>query len=277
MEKIAVISDIHGNLEALKLVIKDIKSRNIDRIFCLGDIIAKGTHSSECISLIRENCEVVIQGNCDRYFTEKHDLDKVDPVEKQRIIWNNSMISEDDKEDLRNLPFSYELYISGSLIRLFHATPISDAKVILNLDSVQDKIAMFDASEKTISNNVADIVIYGHIHHQYMDKLYNKTIINTGSVGNSFDVIRDSKKDSSVLETTNAHYLIIEGDINSKQYGSSLSFGFRRVPYDIKKELEDINLNPEQDNYKFEIEQGKYRDIKKVKKILKLKGIDIIK
>ena len=40
--KIAIISDIHGNLEALKSVLNDIKNRNIDKIYCLGDIIAKG-------------------------------------------------------------------------------------------------------------------------------------------------------------------------------------------------------------------------------------------
>ncbi len=75
MDKIAVISDIHGNLEALKTVLKDIKKRNIKRIFCLGDIIAKGTHPHECIKLIKERCEVVIQGNCDEYFTRDFSLD----------------------------------------------------------------------------------------------------------------------------------------------------------------------------------------------------------
>ena len=49
--KIAVISDIHGNLEAMNRVLEDIKKRNIDKIFCLGDIILKGTHMKECLSV----------------------------------------------------------------------------------------------------------------------------------------------------------------------------------------------------------------------------------
>ena len=53
MTKIAIISDIHGNLEALETVLSDIKKRNIDRIICLGDILAKGRHFSECIKLVR--------------------------------------------------------------------------------------------------------------------------------------------------------------------------------------------------------------------------------
>ena len=51
MERIAVISDIHGNLEALNTVLDDIKKRDIDRIICLGDILAKGRHFSECIKI----------------------------------------------------------------------------------------------------------------------------------------------------------------------------------------------------------------------------------
>ena len=70
-DRIAIILDIHGNLEALKTVLSDIKKREIDHIYCLGDIIAKGTHSHECIKLIQENCEVVVQGNCDFFFTKE--------------------------------------------------------------------------------------------------------------------------------------------------------------------------------------------------------------
>ena len=47
--KIAIISDIHGNLEALKATLTDIEKRKVDKIICLGDIIAKGVHPKECI------------------------------------------------------------------------------------------------------------------------------------------------------------------------------------------------------------------------------------
>ena len=58
MNRIAIISDIHGNLEALKSVLNDIKKRDIDKIYCLGDIIAKGSHQQECVDLIRNSCEI---------------------------------------------------------------------------------------------------------------------------------------------------------------------------------------------------------------------------
>ena len=265
--KIAIISDIHGNLEALKSTIEDIKKRNVDKIICLGDIIAKGVHPKECIDIIRKECEIVIQGNCDKHFATIHDNETELPEqERKRIKWNQSLISEEDRKYLLDLPYCHEFYMSGSLVRLFHATPKVNNKAILNVDSIDTKYDMFLPSDNTISDNVADVVIYGHIHHPYMDKIYNKTLINVGSVGNSFDVIRNDEKDSSVLETTKAFYLIIEGEYGSKKYNSEISFQFVKVPYDIEKE-----------NYSFELKEGKYRDMTKINENFKNLGIDVDK
>ena len=122
--KIAIISDIHANLEALKSTLEDIKKRKVDKIICLGDIIAKGVHPKECIELIKENCDIVLRGNCDRYFSEEHnDINELSEEEVKRINWNQSMLNDEERKYLLNLPFSYEFYMSGSLVRLFHATP----------------------------------------------------------------------------------------------------------------------------------------------------------
>ena len=205
--KIAIISDIHGNLEALKATLNDIEKRKVDKIICLGDTIAKGIHPKKCIELIRKNCEIVLQGNCDFYFSSEHDnINEMPEQEQKRIKWNQSLISKEDREYLLNLPFCYEFYMSGSLVRLFHATPVANNIAILNVDSIETKYQMFLPSKNTVSQNIADVVIYGHIHHPYMDKIYNKTIINVGSVGNSFDAIRNKNKDSNALETTKSNY-----------------------------------------------------------------------
>ena len=276
--KIAIISDIHGNLEALKATLKDIEKRNVDRIICLGDTIAKGIHPKECLDLIKEKCEIVLQGNCDAHFSMEHEhIDKMPEQEQKRIKWNQLLINKEDKEYLLNLPFCYEFYMSGSLVRLFHATPTVNNKAILNVDSIETKYQMFLPSKNTVSQMKADVVIYGHIHHPYMDKIYNKTLINVGSVGNSFDVIRNKNKDSNVLETTKSNYLIIEGEYNSKEYNSDIAFQFVKVPYDIERELKGENLNIESDNYRFELKEGKYRDMSRINENFKRLGIDVEK
>lgn len=274
--KIAIISDIHGNLEALKATLQDIKRRNVDKIICLGDIIAKGIHPKECIELIKEHCEIVLRGNNDRYFSTEHkNIEQLSEEEQKRIKWNQSMIDKEDREYLLNLPHSYEFYMSGSLVRLFHATPEVDDKAIINLDNIETKLKMFYPSKNTQTQEIADVVIYGHIHHSYMDKLYNKTIINVGSVGNSYDVIRRPQKDSNILETTKSNYLIVEGEYDSKNYNSDISFQFIKVLYDIDKELKDENKNIEKENYRFELKNGMYRNMAKINEEFKKLGIDI--
>lgn len=266
--RIAVISDIHANLEALKTCLADIKKRNIDKIFCLGDIVEKGCHAEECVKLVRENCDVVVQGNCDVDLdTSVHQVSKHNisvELMHARVNWLNSLLSEESKEYLLNLPVSYEFYMSGSLIRMFHAHPEKKTGVIINEDTYETKYKMFEPSENTVSQEVADIVIYGHLHAPFMNKMYNKTLINVGSVGNSFNVVRDDKKDSNVLETTAIHYLILEGEYGAKEYGQSLSFEFVRVPYDIDKELEDLDKNIEPEDYQKELKEGRYRNMSKI-------------
>lgn len=266
--RIAIMSDIHGNLEALKTTLEDIKKRQIDKIFCLGDIIEKGCHAEECVQLIKENCEVIVQGNCDVdfdpsvYQVSKHNISV--ELMRKRANWNHELLSEESKEFLLNLPFSYEFYMSGSFIRMFHAHPEKKTGVIINEDSYEAKYRMFEPSENTVSQKTADIVIYGHLHAPFMNKLYNKTLINVGSVGNSFNVVRDAKKDSNFLETTAVHYLILEGEYGAREYGARLSFEFARVQYDIDKELQDLDKNIEPEAYEKELKEGRYRNMSKI-------------
>ena len=274
MEKIAIISDIHGNLEALERVLEDIRKRDIKKIYCLGDIIAKGTHQKECLDLVKDNCEVVIRGNCDEFFSIDYDISDFIEIQKQRVLWNKTKISDEDREYLRNLPFCHEFYMSGHLFRLFHATPQDICDFVGDIDFVHKKKTLFMPSEKTISQEIADIVVCGHIHVQNLSRMYNRTIINPGSVGNPVDVIRNDEFDGDVLQTTRANYLIVTGNLDSKSYDDSLSFEFINLKYDIDKELELSKDVCEYDAYYTELKYGKYRDMEKINKSFELRNID---
>ena len=259
MDKIAIISDIHGNLKALEATLDDIRDRGIKRIFCLGDIIAKGKHFDECIKLIRDNCEVVIRGNCDEYFTSDICLDNKSDIEVKRINWNKSRLSDDSISYLSGLPYCFEFYLSGRLVRLFHSHPNKINQFIGNIDTIDRLYELFLPTSNTISDNKADIVIYGHIHVPYVQKIYNRTIINVGSIGNSIDVYRDDDKDGDVRNTTVANYLVISGDYNSREY-NKLAYELVSIPYDIESELIDNEDNIELSSYSKELKEGRYRD-----------------
>ncbi len=275
MSSIAVISDIHGNLEALKSVLEDIKKRNIEKIICLGDIIAKGSNQKECLELIKENCQMVLRGNCDEFFSLDVDINKFNETEQKRIIWNKGKITDEDRNYLSNLPFSHEMYISGRLVRFFHATPEKINGFVGNIDKIEKSYSLFLPSQNTESQNKADVVVYGHIHTAYLQRIYNRTIINTGSVGNAIDVIRNDEKDGNNNFTTLANYLIINGNLNSMNEKNPISFELVSIPYDNDKEIKSNIDNIEFDDYKTEITTGKYRDMEKINNSFKERGINI--
>ena len=274
MDKIAIISDIHGNLEALNSVLNDIEERKIDKIICLGDMIAKGTHQQECVELVKKNCDVVLKGNCDEYFTSDIDLSTKSKQEIDRINWNKSKLSDENINYIRQLPYCDEFYMSGRLIRLFHAHPQKIDKFAGNIDKIDRLYELFLPSSNTISDLKADVVIYGHIHKPYVQKIYNRMLINTGSIGNAIDVFRNDEKDGNVKNTTVANYLILSGVYNSKEIDNKISYELVSVPYDIEKELNSNSDNIELESYQEEIRNGKYRDMKKIYDSFEMRGID---
>ena len=129
-------------------------------------------------------------------------------------------------------------------------------------------------SKNTISNEIADIVICGHIHVQSLSRMYNRTILNPGSVGNPIDVIRNDEFDGNILQTTRANYMIIKGNLNSKNYDDSLSYEFVNLSYDIDKEIESNVDTLEKEAYITELKYGRYRDMEKINKSFIERNID---
>ncbi len=272
MERIAIISDIHGNLEALKAVLEDMRERRVNKIYCLGDIIAKGTHSKECLDLIFKNCEVVLKGNCEEILVGniamKSDLDEA------RRAWNRNKLSDEDLKYLVSLPYCHEFYLSGRLVRLFHATPKNIEGIVGNEDDIESLYSLFLSSENTLSQEKADIIVYGHIHTQSLHRIYNRCVLNAGSVGNSIDLFRNDEKDGDVRNTSLANYLVLSGKLDSTDMYESFSYEFVQVPYDVDKELGENADNIEFEAYETELRTGKYRDMARFYRFLEIKGID---
>ena len=247
MEKIALISDIHSNIVALNAVLDDIEERNITKIYCLGDLVLKGSSPCEVVDLIREKCEIVIKGNCDDYVVN---------YPNYHTVWYKELLNHEHIEYLDNLPVYKDLYISGSHVRLFHASKDDLNIRIFDNSTIEEKLKLFEDK----NNNIPDIVIYADIHKQYLEKIRNKTIINIGSVGNSLEISHEVDENEDMSEITQAHYCVIEGELNCKTK-KSLSIQFVRVPYDINKELEEAKKNdsPDYEIYERELLHAKYR------------------
>ena len=111
--KIAVISDIHGNMQALQAVLKNIKEENCDKIFCLGDLAMSGPQPARTIDKIQELIKTTdftcIQGNTDEMIANCdnqmiHMLEENNPVMAHALECDATVVSDEQKEFLRNLP-----------------------------------------------------------------------------------------------------------------------------------------------------------------------------
>jgi protein phosphatase len=245
MEKIAIISDIHGNIPALQSVLEDIKSRNINRIICLGDLVGKGPESSKAIELVQQHCELVIRGNWDDFFPR--------PQESETIRWHQKQLTKEQLDYLKELPFSVEFMMSGKLVRMFHASPRSVYERIQPWDTIESRLSMFqnsDFTENIAGEREPDIVCYGDIHNAYQQNIKGKTLCNVGSVGNPLDM-------------TLASYAILEGEYNQTEKGV-FSIQMVRVPYDIQLSItlaKEAEM-PELQEYIQELTKAKYRGLK---------------
>ncbi len=270
--KIAIISDIHANYQALKTVFADIEKKGVDKVVCLGDIIGKGINARKCIDLVKEKCDVILRGNTDDRFSQNADNFKNDIEEYERIKHNQSLLNDDDLKFLSQLPLCYEIRLSGNLVRFFHAHPESPYKTVNNYNmNFNEKYQLFCPTEHTDSHGIADIVIFGHVHYQFMEKIYNRTIVNSGSVGCPGCLIFDEELNAKAMEIRQAHYVIIDGTENCEGI-DDLSISFQSVEYDIEREFEDNKESPEKESYYDELFNAKYRGISKAMGNLKNMG-----
>ena len=115
-ERIALISDVHGNLTALEAVLADIDSRGITRIFNLGDYVGKGPRGREVVALCQERCEVNLLGNWDDFVP---DPDR--EFQNDDLTWWNDELGPGQGAWLRGLDFNHDFWLSGRRVRLFHA------------------------------------------------------------------------------------------------------------------------------------------------------------
>lgn len=246
MEKIAIISDIHGNIPALESVLADIKSRDIKRIICLGDLVGKGPQSSIAIQMIQKHCEIAVRGNWDDFFPK--------PQESETIKWHQNQLTKIQMNALEELPFSVEFIMSGKLVRMFHASPRSVYERIQPWDSLETRLSMFENTEHTENiegQREPDVVLYGDIHNAYQQHIKGKTLCNVGSVGNPLDL-------------TQASYAILEGEYNQSKSGI-FSIQLVRIPYDIEESIQiakELEM-PELEEYVQELTTAKYRGLKK--------------
>jgi len=232
--KIAILSDIHGNLPALEAVLDDIRKRKVDKLICLGDMIGKGPSSKEVIDLCKAECDITVRGNWEGALSLSEW-----PLHLQ---WCINDMNQHHIDFITSLPHSTEFYLGDMLVRLFHAHPKNFNRYFQD-SPIEQRRELFDFNDLSEIKQLANVTIYGDIHTTYLQMIDGRYLINTGSVGCPYDV-------------TQASYLIIE----SGNTGKSFNTQFIRVAYDIEKAVttaKEANI-PYLEGYISELRTAKY-------------------
>lgn len=214
MTRIAVISDMHGNLTAFRAALEDAERQSVDEIWCGGDLVGKGPRGRAVVELAREACSVAVRGNWDEVIAEPETAPWRPPD------WYRDELGEDALAWLAALPFHHDRVLGGRAVRLFHASA----------DSVHHRVhagadddafdAMFAATTATGDVGTAGMVVYGDLHDQFLDIRRGRWLVNCGSAGNALD------------GDTAAAYIVLDAPDER-----SLSVRFHRVAYDVEEEI----------------------------------------
>lgn len=187
--KIAVISDLHGNMQALERVLEDIKKENCEKILCLGDLAMAGPEPEKTVVLIKklydEGKLELIQGNTDEMIGNFNDeigekVANAFPIMGAALKNDAEVLPSELKDFLKGLPKQKELIFEGVKVLMVHGSAKkNDENVLPNLD-----LALVEEMFSGVDSN---LIFCGHTHIPCGYQTNTKqTIVNVGSVGRPF-------------------------------------------------------------------------------------------
>ncbi|MBR5992597.1 MAG: metallophosphoesterase family protein [Lachnospiraceae bacterium] len=166
--KIAVFSDVHGNLKAMKEVLEQIKDKNVDKTVFLGDIFQRGNEEIECLKLIQDSGITCIKGNCELYLANGVDIDP--DVEYLREYYDGARakVTAEQMQFIKQMPLFYEIETDGKKLLFTHFlfSDIQAQYPYLQLSSLKN--GTFDEACKSEDVQKYDLVAIGHCHRNFV-------------------------------------------------------------------------------------------------------------
>jgi putative phosphoesterase len=231
MGRIAVLSDIHGNLLALQAVVTDMERHNIDMVVNLGDHASGPLWPRETVALLMQQRWIQIAGNHERQLTRQNpaghgasDRYAYEQLTSQQMQW------------LRELPSTARI---GGDILLFHGTPTNDNAYLLEtIEHGQSFLASPAEIMQHLGNARAKVMLCGHSHVPRMVQTPDGTlIVNPGSVGLQGYTSEDPAPHIIQTGSPETRYAILERD-NEKWWVE-----FIALPYDHPSAADQAGRN----------------------------------
>lgn len=217
--KIAVLSDIHSNLQALERALTEIEQIGVDATYCLGDIVGYNADPAACVNLVREHTAGVVRGNHDAAVVNDDAIEALPPDGQVAARHNRECLSEDQIAYLSNLP----LTATVQNCTFVHATP-DDPSAWKRLTTYPDARSQFDHFD-------TDLCFLGHTHVPAVIadtigvlqvRSGHRYLVNVGSVGQPRD--QDPKLSFGIFDTESFEYKNV------------------RLSYDVDKAAQKIRI-----------------------------------
>lgn len=230
--KTAFISDIHGNVPALKAVLADIETQQVKQIICLGDVALFGPRPRQALQLVQTlNCPVVL-GNTDEWALDPHPY----PYRDERTYyintieaWGAEQLTAAELAFIRTFQSTITVALGeGYQVLCAHATPRSNTALLFPHTPEHEVMEMLTGYD-------AAVLAVGHTHAQFLRRVGTWQLFNPGSVG--LPIIRQT--DGRIMYESAAHYAIVTAA------EGQLGFEFRRVAYDVAQTWADAAVMPE--------------------------------
>src|SRR5438552_5403296 len=224
--RVAVVSDIHGNLHALRAVLDAVAAEEVDALWCLGDLVGYGPRPNECCAEVERAASLCLVGNHDLGVLGRIPLAEFSDDAAAAARWSQSVLNAEARAFLERL----ESLGSAEDVELFHASP---------RDPVWEYVLSDEVALAAFRLTSAPVVLVGHSHVALAFLLENgavdgavvpggaeidladgRFILNPGSVGQPRD------------GDPRAAYLVLDLDAKRALY--------RRVPYPIERTQEEI-------------------------------------
>jgi predicted phosphodiesterase len=174
--RLAVISDVHGNLVALEAVLADLERRGCDAIVNCGDAVTSPLWPRESLELLATLAAPTVRGNHDRWIAERPYAEKT-----ASMRFAHDALSAPQRAALGELPATLEP-MPGVL--MVHGTPASDVEYLLE-EEVEGRLRLVNEAQLTarLGAHRAELVLCGHSHLQTLSRAGRTLVLNPGSVG----------------------------------------------------------------------------------------------
>ncbi|MEX2464911.1 MAG: metallophosphoesterase family protein [Gaiellaceae bacterium] len=225
--RIAVFSDVHGNLHALEAVLKSVDAESPDEVWCLGDVVGYGPRPNRCCALVAERADLCLVGNHDLGVLGRLDLDEFAGDAAESARWTASVLEDSSRT------FLEPLSPSGSRdgVGLYHASPrdpiweyvLTPQVVVASLYEAEEPIVLVGHSHVALAFGLDESLLTGGLAPDGTEFALaegTRTLLNPGSVGQP----RDSDR--------RAAWMLLDLDTRTAS--------FRRVAYPVERTQAEI-------------------------------------